>query len=205
MQKKSSFQRRAFTLIELLTVIAIIGILAVVLLPALQGGKTAANRAASETTFRQWATGISAYKAEYKYYPNLGTGTTGTSDSYYDLSSSETAQNLVRALQGRNMDGTELSDSEKKEYNRRGREFCTFPNECFENGDPKTKKLTDRFGNTHIRIVLDTDNDGSVILRELPTKTADLGLQPGNKLNAKIVIYTLQRDGSGFEDIIVRQ
>src|ERR1051325_8142940 len=66
---RSSFNRWAFTLVEMLLVIAIIGILASVLLPALAGAKTKAKIAYARTQMKQLEHSIIAYKADYSRFP----------------------------------------------------------------------------------------------------------------------------------------
>jgi len=59
-------QRRAFTLVELLVVVAIIATLMAVLLPALRKAKEAANRVACAANLRQLGLAIYMYANEYK-------------------------------------------------------------------------------------------------------------------------------------------
>ena len=52
----------AFTLIELLTVIAIIGILAAILIPTTSSARTAAKKAKTRGQFSQWGAAIEAFR-----------------------------------------------------------------------------------------------------------------------------------------------
>jgi len=67
-----TFQRRGFTLVELLVVIGIIALLISVLLPALQQAREAANRAACLSNLRQIGQMIHIYAAENKDQISLG-------------------------------------------------------------------------------------------------------------------------------------
>ncbi|MDR1496854.1 MAG: type II secretion system GspH family protein [Puniceicoccales bacterium] len=206
MVKHSSHTRRTpvhkgFTLIEILAVVAIIGILATISMSVIATARRSANQAVTKSMYSQWATAIAQYKTTYGYYPNLGSGYTANEDTYYNLDNGDICENFVRALSGRNMDGTDLSDTERKSLNRKGETFCDFPKDYYLDGDPKKKKLSDYTGNTKIRVVLDTDRQAGIILKELPENKGNLGLQDGNRLNAKIVIYTLKADGTDCDDI----
>lgn len=67
--------RGAFTLIELLIVIAILGILMALLFPAVDGALDAAKKAQAKNDVTQIATAITAYETEYGRLP-LPTSTT---------------------------------------------------------------------------------------------------------------------------------
>ena len=73
---------RAFTLIELLIVIAIIGILMALLFPAVNGAIDAARKAQAKNDVTQIATAVTAYETEYGKLPITG----------------ETAQNVDKTL-----------------------------------------------------------------------------------------------------------
>jgi prepilin-type N-terminal cleavage/methylation domain-containing protein len=200
--------RRAFTLIEILAVVAIIGLLAAILVPTIGAVMRNAKKSVSQGNFSQWAAAIADYKHTYGYYPPLSDATSDSDDTYYDLDRSDELKNFVRSLSGKNLDGTELTPEEVKKYNERSRSFCSFDSNVFRNQDPKTEKLVDFTDNSHIHIVLDTDGNKSVLLRgELPGTKNELGLLDDNKKTATIFIYTLKKEAPGGdgEDIFVAQ
>ena len=62
-----------FNLIELLTVVAVSGILVSILVPTLSAARTAANKARTRTQFSQWGAAFEAFRQEYGSYPQLST------------------------------------------------------------------------------------------------------------------------------------
>lgn len=68
---------RAFTLIELLIVIAIIGLLAALLFPALNAAIDSARKAQAKNDVTQIATAVIAYETEYGRLPPTGTNVSG--------------------------------------------------------------------------------------------------------------------------------
>ena len=68
-RNKSLLWRTAFTLVELLVVVAIIGILIALLLPAIQAAREAARRSACSNNLRQFGLGIHNYADRFKTFP----------------------------------------------------------------------------------------------------------------------------------------
>lgn len=75
-------ESRAFTLVEILVVISIIGLLAGLALPAIQGAQTAARKGKAKAEMQSIITALKSYQNEYGRMPNpqaLG----GQSDGYF--------------------------------------------------------------------------------------------------------------------------
>jgi prepilin-type N-terminal cleavage/methylation domain-containing protein len=79
--------RAAFTLVELLVVIAIIGILIALLLPAVQAAREAARAASCKNNLRQQALGAIQHHETMRFFPTGGWGWnwSGDSDRGYGL------------------------------------------------------------------------------------------------------------------------
>ena len=67
--------RAAFTLVEMLVVVAIIGVLIALLLPAIQSAREAARRAACSSNLRQLGMAMQNFESSKGYYPPSYYGT----------------------------------------------------------------------------------------------------------------------------------
>ena len=70
--------KRAFTLIELMIVIVILGILAAIAIPKFGDVKADSQKSSCRTNMRNLATGINMYFADRNYYPQTVTDLDGT-------------------------------------------------------------------------------------------------------------------------------
>ncbi len=68
------YEEKGFTLVELLVVIAIIGVLAGLLLPAIQQAREAARRMTCSSNIRQLGVAVLGYEYAYKILPARGVG-----------------------------------------------------------------------------------------------------------------------------------
>lgn len=73
--------RLAFTLVELLATIAIIGLLVGLLLPALQSAREAARRTICMNNFKQVGIGLQGYVSQMELFPP---GTTNSANAYFE-------------------------------------------------------------------------------------------------------------------------
>ncbi len=194
--------RAGFTLIELITVIAIIGILAAILIPTVTSGRQSANKAKTRVQFTQWAAAIDAFRTEYGYYPvfddsNLVNGGAGSEpDSlhpFHDL------------LAGRRRDGTALPEynganpRSPEAQNRKRIAFYAFTETDFSPG----KLLQDAFGNTQIAVLVDRNLDGAITSADYPGGWPAVGgMSPGAVelpaagLRTGVAFYTLAPGGT---------
>lgn len=143
----------AFTLLELLAVIAIIGLLAALLFPGLGAARRSAARAKTKVQFAQWTAAIEAFRTEYGFYPVFDAsglvngGATATDHLFHDL------------LAARKRDGSALAATDPAALQNRKRLALHF----FSEGELDAAGfLADASGNTEIAVLTDRDLDGVI-------------------------------------------
>ena len=155
---KQTRNTSAFTLIELLMVIALIGILAGILIPSIGAVKRQANIAASKAQLSNYVNAMQLFKGEYSYFPLV----TGTADSD-EIDLSTDSADFIRTLSAR--DPSAANAKVSFGGNRRQVAFYSFSESEFAleaNDAISTTQLADRFNNKQIFIVVDTDGNGSI-------------------------------------------
>jgi prepilin-type N-terminal cleavage/methylation domain-containing protein len=179
----------AFTLIELLMVIAIVGILAGILIPTVGLVRENANVAASKSQISQYLTAIQSFKSEYGYYPftDLLNG-----EGELDLSDAQKSKQFIETLSARDL--TTFSPVTEG-GNRRRIQFYTFTeNEIADGqGTSAVNTVVDRFGNNQIRIVFDLDNNGSVSVPDPEGSLTDR-----KDVRSSLTAYVLQDNEQNF-------
>jgi len=177
----SSLRRRsAFTLIEILTVVAIIGVLAALLFPAIKGALQKAEVAQAQNDIQNIQTAVKMFYTEYGKWPNpwpsnagsindvsygaLSSGTYGpsTDDGYYK---NYWLMNVLRAIPDvGSIDcgngGTVGNSVQPTPINSRGIVFITIPTKSLKIWDSQHgyADYVDPWGNPY-QITLDTSYD----------------------------------------------
>jgi prepilin-type N-terminal cleavage/methylation domain-containing protein len=81
----STFERRAFTLVEMLVVIAVIAILAAIIFPAFGNIKRKAAIQKAQTELKLVASAITSYKQQYGHYPPDNPTNAAINGLYFEL------------------------------------------------------------------------------------------------------------------------
>ena len=172
---------KAFTLIELLTVIAIIGILAGIIIPAAGGVKTSANKAKTKAMFSQWSLAMDLFKSDYGYYPAIGTNNKVVPTSFFG------------ALTGKTYAGGVALTNDLKGNTRKLSFYSPSQSDVTStaNGDATNGGLKDAFGNTDFVVFTDSNGDGLVNSSDTPP----LSLQVVTGVESGVVTPTLSSLG----------
>jgi prepilin-type N-terminal cleavage/methylation domain-containing protein len=180
-------RRRAFTLLELLSVLAILGILASLIFPSVGAARRSAHRAKIKVQFAQWAAAIESFRGEYGFYPAFDSsnlvngGVTAAAHPFHDI------------LAARNRDGTALTAGGAAALqNRKAIAFF-----LFSEADLNAAGLIrDAFDNTSIAVLVDKDLDGVIrpgadfaALPEVGGMTPSSADFPAGGVRAGVVFY----------------
>lgn len=171
-------RRRAFTLIELLAVIAIIGILAAILIPTTSSARNSAKRAKTRGQFAQWGAAIEAFRQEYGYYPTFestGANANKVNGNTQGNGNLQQVHRFYETLVGTRRDGQALTGAATGNptpplgQNTRRIPFITFTEADMVpvvTTDPtltaKRGLIRDAFNNTDIAVLVDRNLDGSI-------------------------------------------
>ena len=150
-------RKRAFTLVELMIVISIIGILVGMLTPMISNAQKNAVKTTSKALFTNMVTALERYKDEYGYFPSFLTQRDRT-----NLDDGSYSENFVKAVTGMDPDGKQLSQSDRREFNRKGRKFMEFSNANLIQKNGTQWRIVDGFGNPNIYVCVDGDGDGFI-------------------------------------------
>ena len=152
-----------FTLLELLAVIAVIGILTALLFPGLNSARIATSKARTRIQFNQWAAALEGFRSEYGYYPilhnsNLVNPPGQTTDPatlhlFHDILAARRRDRSGLPAYAASTDG-QLPEVQ----NRKLISFHTFAESDFT----PANLLRDAFDNTEIAVLVDRNLDGVI-------------------------------------------
>jgi prepilin-type N-terminal cleavage/methylation domain-containing protein len=182
--------QHAFTLIELLTVMAIIGILAAIIIPTVSSVRVSANKAKTKVQFNQWAAAIESFRSEYGFYPSFdssnkvnGSAVSSGDHMFHDI------------LAGRKRDG-EAIGSAASSQNRKRIAFYAFSEGDFTDTESTVPNLLqDAFGNTEIAVLVDKNLDGRIDSSDYSSAPIVHGISPtiydipSNGIRMSVVFY----------------
>lgn len=194
--------RRAFTLIELLTVMAIIGILAAIIIPTVSSVRVSANKAKTKVQFNQWSAAIESFRSEYGYYPSFHTsGLVNPSGQSSDPGVLHVFHDVLAAQRrsGTSLPvlGSGTGSLSPESQNRKRIVFYSFNEDDFTPSASETPNLIqDAFGNTEIAVIVDRNLDGVITSADYDgTLPAVNGMRPSSidfpvtGLRARVVFY----------------
>ena len=183
-RKQSS--QSAFTLIEMLTVITIIGILASMAFPVVTGVMERARKVKTLAVIKDLQVGIKGYLTEYNHYPSRTTD--NDVEVKTDGSGGDTP--LIAVL---------LASDSQTELNGRGIKFVDLP--IGKNGrggligqSADDYQLLDEWGEPYT-VIMDTDSDEKVANPDTGNEDSSISSEASPDLPMGVAIYSLGPDG----------
>ncbi len=195
----------AFSLIELLAVLAVVAILAGLLLPVTAQVRGFALKVRTRALFAQWTVAVEQFRADTGAYPQLG------DDGRLE------GVRFLAALCGQTPDGTPAAVADLQGNLRRARYVSVAPEEWLGDGRGGGV-LLDAFANSQIAVLVDLDGDGLIrgdeVLRPplargnprdgfipVPAPT-DPDLGAGGVIRAAVAFYSVGRGQSGDDYVL---
>jgi len=156
-------RRSGFSLLELLVVIAVIGVLAALLFPTIGAARRSAQAARTKVQFTQWAAAIESFRGEYGYYPAFDSSGLVNGGAAADPAGEHVFHDV---LAGRRRDGSALvagGPLTAGAQNRRQIAFHTFTDaELAPADDPHPFLVRDGSGRPDIAVLVDRNLDGFI-------------------------------------------
>ncbi|MDR1435219.1 MAG: type II secretion system GspH family protein [Puniceicoccales bacterium] len=189
-------EQRAFTLVELLVVIATIAILMSFTFPAWGKARRSMRMNQSRIQFNRYVLGLNSYYREYGYFPQIMEEDIPLiSESIISIDATSSI-NLILALSGREIDGVNPLTADHEYLNPNGVQFMEFSDDDFwkkNNGTIDRGRLADRFNNPHIKLVIESDSDPDALIpQEVFNGYATIkGKVPSIGLREKVAIFSM--------------
>lgn len=187
MNKKT---KKGFTLVELLMVLAIVGLLASILIPTAGNIRESALKTICKSQLSQYINAIVQFKSQYGYYPF----SKGNKDYVINLSDPEVSQKFIETMSGRD---AKTGKPKSVGGNRKRIAFHDFSESEFyilEDDLYSLTQLADRFNNTNILIMIDGDGDGFI----MPRTTLIAPERPRAKIRGSITAWVESDDLDRF-------
>lgn len=213
--KRGCRRARAFTLVELLAVIAIVGILAAILIPTVSGARRSAEKARTRVQFNQWASAIEAFRSEYGYYPSFDPSNLVNPEG--QSTAGDVLHQFHDVLAARRRDGTALpayspgnSITAPETENRKRIVFYSFSESEFTPvGSEVPNLLKDGSDNTEIAVLLDRNLDGVINGADYGTLPLVAGMRPtttdvtATGIRAGVAFYAPAPGGAAADPVFV--
>ena len=187
-------KKNAFSLVELLIVITIISVLAGLLMPTIRNALRGSDNAAIKSFMTQLAGAIDQYKTEYGFYPDFL-----TEKERVNLAEGNNSEYLIKALTGKNPDGSDLSKADREKFNRRMRTFFTFDETVLKKQKDNSWKIVDKFGNPNIYICVGKNGfirKGYPLVSDGLSQSEFSEIVPdvASGLRKSVIVFTLKKD-----------
>ena len=167
-----------FTLVELLTVLAVLGILLALLFPTVRAARVSANKAKTRVHFNQWAAAIETFRQEYGHYPAFHSSNLVNGGAVSDPSSEHIFHDVLTA---RRRNGVALTAADNTgPASAAGQNRKLIPFHSFSESEVNALGLIrDAFDSTEIAVLTDRNLDGLINAADYGTLPLVGGIRPG--------------------------